>query len=329
MEEFSVLRTPAYAKYNGNLSRSRFSDRYGHTLAYYEPVYDIDLKIPGLGIMELPFVPIQYIKKSKGSRPFVSRYLGQEDMIQINLRAERKAKDIMKDFHPAQKASYESVRDFRTRKEIESRMEDIREACANVHSYSRKAEKYDLTRKTLFSPRAKTNFVDKDNLKDIILDAKVEHVNDMRRTLGEDRENHRAKFRLHAAACKVDKVESDEKNEDDVEDETVGSTGRKSSRDVRAEQLKHLQEKLKKQETEADCFERTFGRHLAKLRGEVNSLTHVADDYIADNKYQSFKIDNIFKRNWSFNVKIFLCDNKFWCFFEFSREDFKFLFSST
>jgi hypothetical protein len=301
MEEFSVLRTPAYPKYNRSLSHPNYNDRYGYTFTYYEPLYDVDLKIPGLGIAEVPFVPIQHIRRSRGHRPFVPRHLTAEDMIQINLRAERKAKDILKDFHPSQKASYESARDFQMRKEIESKLEDIRESCANVHSYYRKAEKYDCTRQNLFNPRIKNRFEDKDKLKDIVLNSHSEHLNDMKNSLNSDNYNHRAKFRAFSAGCKEGKASNDgldatveisEKEESDVPQ----MPPRKNSRQQRADQLQMLQERFKKQETESDCFERTYGRYLSKLRGEVNTLSHNTDDYLADTRYKSFKIDNSFRK---------------------------------
>lgn len=301
MEQFSVLKTPGYPKYHGNISTPTYSDGHGYsyTRTYYEPIYDLDLKIPGLGIAQLPFVPIQHIRSQKGRRPFVPRHLTEEDMIQINLRAAGRARDIMKDFHPAQKASYESARDFRTRKEIESRIEEIRESCANANSYYKKAGQYDFTRKGLVSSRPKGRLTCRNYGKDVILDAKVENVDDIKKKLVVDKANHRENFKIHAAGCvrKSDEVKQNQ-DQDLEEDETeVPSTERRTSRETRAEQLKVLQERIKKQETESDCFERTFGRHLSKLRGEVNSLTHVADDYIADSKYQTFKIDQIFRRN--------------------------------
>lgn len=303
MEEFSVLKTPAYPRYTGTLTSPHYSDRLGYTITYYEPVYDVDLKIPGLGIAEVPFIPIQHVRQNRGHRPFVPRHLTQEDMIQINLRAERRAKDIMKDFHPSQRASYESARDFQMRKEIESKLEDLRETCASTNNYFRKAEKYDFTRKSLYNPRIKTRFEEKDKLKDIVLDAHAEHLSDMRKDVGADKDNHRAKFRMLSASCKPTKQELIEKEMEEAAavkaeegEEPTPSSVRKTSREQRADDLKILQERLKKQETESDCFERTFGRHLSKLRGEVNTLSHHTDDYLADTRYKSFKIDQAFKR---------------------------------
>lgn len=301
MEEFSVLKTPGYPKYHGNITlhQPNYTDKAGYVITYYEPIYDLDLKIPGLGIAEMPFVPIQHIRSSRGTRPYVPRYLTEEDMIQINLNAERKAKDIMKDFHPAQKAPYESARDFTTRKEIESRMEQIRESCANAQNYYKKASKYDFTRKAAFNPRTKTRFEMKDKVNDIILDAKIENMKDMRDKLGIDTNNRRAKFRIISAGCKDDTKKVEEPTSETNEDQDCAepTLARRSSRDIRADQLKVLNERIKKQETEADCFERTFGRHLSKLRGEVNTLTHAADDYIAENKYQAFTLDQVFRRH--------------------------------
>jgi hypothetical protein len=302
MEEFSVLKTPAYGKYNGSLLQPQYSDRYGYKITYYEPIYDVDLKIPGLGIAEVPFVPIQHIRSNRGNRSFVPRHLTEEDMIQINLRAQRKAKDILKDFHPAQKASYESARDFRTRKDIESKLEEIRESCNNANHYYKKAEKYDFTRKNLYTPRLKNRFVEKDRLKDIVLDSHVEHLNEMSKGVGEDKDNHRAKFKMLAAGCKEDK-KSSEARADSIVPElpdievTDNLPKRKTSRECRADQLKILEERIKRQETESDCFERTFGRHLNKLRCDVTTLSKHTDDYLADTRYKTFQIDQ-FKRRY-------------------------------
>lgn len=309
MEEFSVLRTPAYPKYHGTLSQPHYSDRYGYTLTYYEPMYDVDLKIPGLGIAEVPFIPIQHIRNSRGHRPFVPRHLTQEDMIQINLRAERKAKDILKDFHPSQKLNCESAREFQTRKDIENKVEQIRESCANANSYFRKAGKYDFTRKNLYNPKLKNRYEDKDKVKDIVLDSHNEHLKEMKKGIGEDSYNHRAKFRMLSAGCKLDKkdiIEQAMKEEDeqqkeqsivsDIEGSTVSEQPRKNSRDIRADQLRILQDRLEKQESESDCFERTYGRHLSKLRGEVSTLSRHTDDYLADTRYKTFKITEAFKR---------------------------------
>lgn len=304
MEEFSVLKTPAYAKYNGVLSRPQYSERYGYKLAYYEPLFDVDLKIPGLGIAQVPFIPIQHIRSSRGSRPFVPRHLTEEDMIQINLRAQQKAKDILNDFHPAQKAPYESARNFQTRKEIESKLESVRESCANASTYYKKAEKYDLARKSLYTPRIKTRYVEKDRLKDIVLDSHVEHINDISRGLSEDSKNHRARYRMLSAGCKTDKTNDD--GRDPAKEGSVVSelpdieaselAPRKNSRDDRADQLKILEDRLKKRESESECFERTYGRYLNKLRGDVTSLSKHTDDYLADTRYKTFQIDQLLRK---------------------------------
>lgn len=305
MEQFSVLKTPGYPKYHGNVSEPHYSEGYGYTIAYYEPIYDLELKIPGLGISHTPFIPIQHVRSSRGTRPFVPRHLTEQDMIQINLRSERRAKDILKDFHPAQKETYESARDFRIKKEIERRIEEIRESCANVHNYYRKTGKYDVVRKNICNGRSRGRLSNKSYPGDVILDKKIENINDIKAKLGEDKDNHRAKFKLYSAGCSKDKVvegieeklnaEDQEVKEEKSGDAKDQSTARRSSRETRAEQLKVLQERFKNQETESDRFERSFGRHLSKLRIEVNSLTQKADDYIADNKYQSFKMDQIFR----------------------------------
>lgn len=300
MEEFSVLKTPAYGKYGGSSLQPQYSDRYGYKLTYYEPLYDKDLKIPGLSISEVPFIPIQHIRNSRGSRSFVPRHLTEEDMIQINLRAQRKAKDIMKDFHPAQKASYESARTFQTRKDIESKLEEIRESCNNARHYYKKAEKYDFTRKTIYTPRLPNRYVEKDRLKDIVLDSHDEHLKEMSKGVGEDYNNHRAKFRMLSTGCKDDDKHNNTKEDSVVPElsdiEPTEIPKRKTSRDIRADQLKALEERLKMQESESDCFERTYGRYLNKIRGDVTNLSKHTDDYLADTRYKTFQIDQLKRR---------------------------------
>lgn len=296
MEEFSVLKTPAYAKYNGVLSRPQYSERYGYKLAYYEPLFDVDLKIPGLRIAQVPFIPIQLVRSSRGSRPFVPRHLTEQDMIQINLRAHQKARDILNDFHPAQRAPYESARNFQTRKEIESKLESVRESCANAHTYYKKAEKYDFARKSLYTPRIKTRFVEKDRLKDIVLDSHVEHIKDMSKGLSEDSKNHRARYRILSAGCKTEKSNDDGEETELPVVEASEIIPRKNSRDHRADQLKVLEERLKKRESESDCFERTYGRYLNKLRGDVTTLSKHTDDYLADTRYKTFQIDQLLRK---------------------------------
>jgi hypothetical protein len=124
----------------------------------------------------------------------------------------------------------------------------------------------------------------------------------MSKGVGEDKDNHRAKFKMLAAGCKEDK-KSSEARADSIVPElpdievTDNLPKRKTSRECRADQLKILEERIKRQETESDCFERTFGRHLNKLRCDVTTLSKHTDDYLADTRYKTFQIDQ-FKRRY-------------------------------
>lgn len=306
MEAYSVLKTPAYPTYNGALSQPHYTNRSGYSLAYYEPIFDVDLKIPGLGMARVPFVPIQHVRKNRGRRPFVPRHLTEEDMIQINIRADQRAKDIMKDFHPAQRASYESVSDFRIKKEIEKKLEDIRESCSNARSYYKKAEKYDTTRKTIFNPKSKIQYRE-NTVKDPFLNAHLDHLKEMTNKMSLDTYNCIANFKLAAAPLKRESKSSFDEKKEDKEGSQVPElpkfpvrsvSRRRSSSEARAEQLKVLEERFAKQETESDCFERTYGRHLSKLRGDVDSLTNRTDDFIGDTRYRSFKVDQFLKKRY-------------------------------
>jgi hypothetical protein len=282
MEAYSVLKTPAYGRYGGRQSTlTHTPGDYNYAIAYYEPIYDYDLKIPGLGIAQVPFVPIGHIRRRP--KPFVPRNLTEEDMIQINIRAEQRARDILKDFHPAQKASYESASDFIKKKEIESKLEEIRDTCTNIHSLCRKTGNYDITRGQLYGQKRRKEFTRKSYTNDdLILSSHLEHIDDLKHNMSKDLFNRKDKFQFKNAGAKsiprTVKVEEkpEEKVEEKTEEESSTSVGRRSSRDVRQETLKNLKGR---QENQSDCFERTYGRYLSKLRGDINSLSTRTSSY--------------------------------------------------
>lgn len=269
MEKYSVLKTPAYAKVTPSLSRNSYNEKTGYSLTYYEPVYDLDMKIPGLGMAQVPFIPIQHTRKNRGKRTFVPRHLTEEDMKQINMKAEMRARDVLKDFEPATKASYESSSNFRMKKEIEEKIENIREVCGDVRDHVRRIKKYDFAQKFMSNSVSKVRFVDKDKKKDFVLDNYDEHLKLMSDNLTRDKYHRRENFRLKSAGCerreKVEKVEDD----------------------------KHLY-KIPQNQTER--FESTFGDKLSKLRGDLKSLKISSENLIDSTRYKSLKVDDVIKK---------------------------------
>lgn len=277
MEKYSVLKTPAYAKVNPTLSRHNYSEKSGYQLTYYEPVYDLDLKIPGLGIAQVPFIPIQHTRKNRGKRSFVPRHLTEEDMKQINMKAELKARDVLKDFEPATKATYESSRDFRMKKEIEEKLEDIRDVCADVRDHVRRIKKYDFARNSLTSGASKFKFLDKDKKKDFVLDTYDDHLKLISNNLTKDKNHRREWFKYKSAGCeRKEKKKVDEKVEEKDE-----------------EKSNHIY-KIPQNQTER--FESTFGESLSKLRGDLNSLKISSESFIDKTRYKALKADDVIEK---------------------------------
>lgn len=285
MEKYSVLKTPAYAKVNAPLTRyssKNYSETTGYSLTYYEPVYDLDLKIPGLGIAQVPFIPIQHTRKNRGKRTFVPRYLTEEDMKQINIRAEQKARDILKDFEPAQKASYESAGDFRTKKEIESKIEHIRDVCADVRDHVRRANKYDYSTQYFKNRITKHRFEDKDKKHDFVLDCYDEHLKDISTSLSKSRNHRRERVRYMSAGCErrekkkaeSEKPEEEQKNEEDQPKDTP----------------KHIYT-IPQNATEA--FESKFSDRLTKLRTDLSALKVSSESFIDNTRYKSMNLDDL------------------------------------
>lgn len=282
MEKYSVLKTPAYAKVNAPLTRyssKNYSEQTGYSLTYYEPVYDLDLKIPGLGIAQVPFVPIQHTRKNRGKRTFVPRYLTEEDMKQINIRSEQRARDIMKDFEPAQKEKYESARDFRTKKEIESKIEQIRDVCADVRDHVRRANKYEFSRKYLTKGASKFRFEDKDKKKDFVLDNYDEHLKSISSGLSRDQNHRRERFRYKSAGCVRKEKTETSKTETEVEEQE--STNKHS---------------YKIPENQTEIFESKFSDRLSKLRSDLNSLKVSSESFIDNTRYKSLNVDDVIKK---------------------------------
>lgn len=281
MEKYSVLKTPAYAKVNAPLTRyssKNYSETTGYSLTYYEPVYDLDLKIPGLGIAQVPFIPIQHTRKNRGKRTFVPRYLTEEDMKQINIKAEQKARDILKDFEPAQKASYESAYDFRTKKEIESKIEHIRDVCADVRDHVRRANKYDYSTQYFKNRATKLRFEEKDKKKDFVLDCYDDHLKELSTSLSKSRNHRRERVRYMSAGCerKEKKVEVEDKTEE--------------PEDQPKEETKHVYT-IPKNATE--LFESRFTDRLTKLRTDLSALKVESESFIENTRYKSLNIDEL------------------------------------
>lgn len=302
MEQFSIIRTPVYGKYGGRTSAINYNDRYSYPISYSEPIYDLDLMIPGMGVPHRPFVPIEYIRNRRKIHP---KPLTEEDMIQIQIRADQRTKDILKDFRPSQKQVYESARDFIETRQIEDTIDDIRETCANIRNLFKKTDTYDTTRRQIFSPRSRSRTSNPvRRTEDLVLSSQLAHIDEISSKMSEDINNHKSKFEIAAAGCRKDSsVHAPSENENDASSQVSESrsrflgkqantaqSARRASSEARAETLRKLQKRLDEQSTESDNFERTHGKYLTKLRSDVNNLSNITEGFIDDSKSRSYSL---------------------------------------
>ena len=302
MEQFSILRTPVYGKYGGKASVIHYNDRYSYPISYCEPIYDLDLKIPGMGIPQRPFVPIEYIHNRRRIHP---KPLTQEDMIQIQIKSSQRARDILKDYRPSQKQKYESARDFMETRQMEDTIDEIRATCSNIRNLFSRTDKYDTTRRQIHNPRSKSRTSDPlRRTQDLVLSSQLSHISDMSSKMSDDVNNHKAKFEIAAAGCRKDSVKKSDEIDDDALSQ-ISQYGSKcsekklnkiqTSRAARAESLQKLQKRLDEQCTESDNFERTHGKYLSKLRSDVNNLSHITEGFADDSKSRSYSLCKTFR----------------------------------
>lgn len=147
----------------GKVKKVMFNDRCGYALVYYDPISDLDAKIDALNLKDLPYtIPLntKSLKKLKpagkpGTLPDYTQ------IKRVNVPGE-----------------YECAKQFMERKLIESKMDEIREACYNCKRYFQKAEKFDLKRREIISPRlkAKIRGRNSDEICDFLVDDVMHNV---------------------------------------------------------------------------------------------------------------------------------------------------------
>jgi hypothetical protein len=143
----------------GKVSNVVYNDRCGYAIIYYDPVYDLDTQIPPLKMKDLPYtIPLQRKNLKPAGRP-----IGP---------SEREVR------RPKVPGECESAENFIHRKTIERKMDEIREACANIRYCYKKAEKFDLKRREAISPRVKAKIRGKtsDEICDVLVDDVMQNV---------------------------------------------------------------------------------------------------------------------------------------------------------
>ena len=143
----------------GRVNNVIYNDRCGYAIIYYDPIYDLDTKIAPLRMADLPYtIPLN----RKSLRP-AGRPIGPS------------VREVRRPEVPGERETAEA---FIHRKTMERKMDEIREACANIHYCYQKAEKFDAKRREVISPRirAKIRGKNSDEICDVLVDDVMQNV---------------------------------------------------------------------------------------------------------------------------------------------------------
>lgn len=155
MASNSISRSYSRGKVNNVI----YNDRCGYAIIYYDPVYDLDTQIAPLRMKDLPYtIPLQRKSLKPAGRP-----IGP---------SEREVR------RPKVPGEVEAAQDFIHRKIMERKMDEIREACANIRYCYKKCEKFDLKRREVISPRVKAKLRGKasNEICDVLVDDVMQNV---------------------------------------------------------------------------------------------------------------------------------------------------------
>lgn len=144
----------------GKVNNVIYNDRCGYAIIFYDPIYDLDVKIPPLKMADLPYtIPLQRKNLKPAGKP-------------VN------TDDFSKTSRPNIPGEYEAAQDFIHRKIIERKMDEVREACFNIRQCYKKAEKFDLKRREVISPRVKAKIRGRtsDEICDILVDDVMQNI---------------------------------------------------------------------------------------------------------------------------------------------------------
>lgn len=146
----------------GKVNNVIYNDRCGYAIIYYDPIYDLDTQIPPLRMADLPYtIPLQ--RKSVNRLKPAGKPIGP---------SEREVR------RPKVPGECEAAEAFIHRKTIERKMDEIREACANIRYCYKKAEKFDAKRREAISPRVRAKIRGKtsDEICDVLVDDVMQNV---------------------------------------------------------------------------------------------------------------------------------------------------------
>jgi hypothetical protein len=282
----------------GKVKNVVYNDRCGYAIVFYDPIYDLDTKIPPLKVADLPYtIPLERQRLQK-LKPAGKPVCGKEVK------------------RPEVPGECEAAKDFIQRKILERKMDEIRDTCYNIHKCYEKAEKFDMERRKVISPRvrAKIRGRSSDIICDVLVDDAMQNVDYVFERNLEAEETKKKKLALVArriaarAPKKLEKLHIEEpklkavKEEPQVEESTQTETitkqvlekalkkaelkfdefpvekeflrpsppryGFKSERVLRRNHEEVMSQRL----ADALLFEITYGRQLRRLKNEIKRL---------------------------------------------------------
>lgn len=228
----------------GKVDNVIYNDRCGYAIIFYDPIYDLDTKIAPLKVSDLPYT-IPLLRKNQRNLKPAGKPIGPYEDREVR--------------RPKIPGQYEAAEDFIHRKIIERKMDEVREACANIRHCYQKAEKFDLKRREAISPRLKSKLRGKasDEICDVLVDDVMQNVDYVfERNLEEKGKTQRklalAALRRAAKAPKpIEKIHVMEANLPAVKEEDVATAG-ESVKPVEKITGEKLNEALKRSETKIE-----------------------------------------------------------------------------
>lgn len=294
----SISRTYSRGKVNNVI----YNDRCGYALIFYDPIFDLDTKIPPLKMADLPYtIPLQ--RKTLRSLKPAGKPVGPNEFREVS--------------RPKVPGDYEAAQDFIHRKLIERKMDEVREACSNIRQCYKTAEKFDLKRREAISPRVKAKIRGKtsDEICDILVDDVMKNVDYVYERNLEKKGKTRQKLalaalrreakapkpieKIHVAESKLEAVKEEDNSTDGVLKSCCGNCSKIDCKTLADESQNkkeflingnvHLRpprcglqnysalkrrhmEVMSQRASDALLFEMTYGRMLRRIRNEIRRL---------------------------------------------------------
>lgn len=231
-----TLRDEVCRSYNrGKVKNVVYNDRCGYAIVFYDPIFDLDTKIAPLRMADLPYtIPLD--RKRLTSLKPAGKPVNEDDIKRpITWSGE-----------------CEAAKDFIRRKVIERKMDEIRDCCFNIKKCYEKAEKFDLKRREVISPRLRNKIRGKksDEICDVLIDDVMQNVDYVYERNLEEKGNTQKKLALAAlrraarAPKPVEKIHLKEPNlcavkeEECQTDENKPITSKKLEKELKKSEVK-------------------------------------------------------------------------------------------